>query len=115
MKKKTMDVSELALNLKQLTHTDYDREESRSGEFQSPEGMESQLKNTILDLAGIPEAQFSWSQSLRVEIGLDSLDMVELVMICEKDFGVSISDREWQGLSTAASLRDLISAHRANT
>ncbi|MEZ4830271.1 MAG: phosphopantetheine-binding protein [Bacteroidia bacterium] len=76
---------------------------------------ETQLKTIITELANITDSDFSWNHMLRTEIGLDSLDMVELIMICEKDFGVSISDREWQTLTSAESLRDLILSRLPNT
>lgn len=108
MKKRNIDVSELALNLNYLTSTYYDTGEDQSKDVQSGREAETQLKNIMLEMAAIPDSEFSWNHTLRTELGLDSLDMVELVMICEKDFGISISDKEWQLLSTAGNLRDLV-------
>ncbi len=37
---------------------------------------------------------------LREDLGLDSLDLVELVMNCETSLGIVLADAEWLGLST---------------
>lgn len=48
-------------------------------------------------------------------LGADSLDIVEVVMACEEDFGIEISDAEGDPLNrgTVADLRRLIEAKLA--
>ena len=48
------------------------------------------------------------SSSLREDLELDSLDIVEISMTCEKDFGVTINDDEYDGISTVKDLVDII-------
>lgn len=58
------------------------------------------VKKIIVDQLGIapekvvPEARF------REELGADSLDLVELIMAFEEEFGGSISDDEAQKIKT---------------
>ena len=58
------------------------------------------VKKIIVDQLGIapekvvPEARF------REELGADSLDLVELIMAFEEEFGGSISDEEAQGIKS---------------
>lgn len=107
MKKKLLDVSELALNLSQLTRHYQQQEETEQFEEPAP-SPETQLMGMIIEMAEIPESKFSWELSLKNELALDSLDMVELVMICERDFEISIGDREWQLLTTAEDVREMV-------
>lgn len=34
------------------------------------------------------------------DLGMDSLDRVELVMAAEEDFGIALEDEEWEALET---------------
>ena len=107
MKKNIIDVATLALEFNNLTEDysdntyDYNSEENN---------VEAQLKEIIVDISEVTHDKFSWEGHLRDEFALDSLDMVELVMICEKDFYISIPDREWQKLKTASDLLDLVTS-----
>lgn len=38
--------------------------------------------------------------SLKEDLNLDSLDLVELVMNCEREYGIMLQDHEWTGLQT---------------
>lgn len=45
---------------------------------------------------------------LKNDLGLDSLDMVEVIMMCEKDFFTNLPDREWTKSETVLDLERLI-------
>lgn len=45
---------------------------------------------------------------LKDDLGLDSLDFVELCMFCEKEFDVYIKDEEFRSFETVEELVDLI-------
>lgn len=47
---------------------------------------------------------------LREDVGLDSLDHVEMVMLLEDEFGVNITDEEAQKLETVQQVVDLLRA-----
>ena len=42
------------------------------------------------------------------ELGLDSIDLVDLVMEIEDSFGVSIPDEEFENIRTVSDITDLI-------
>ena len=107
MKKNIIDVSTLAFEFNRLTD---DHNNSENFYDDSADNVEAQLKEIIVDLSEVPHDKFSWDGVLKEDFGLDSLDMVELVMICEKDFYISVPDREWQKLRTASDLLDLVTA-----
>ncbi len=58
------------------------------------------IKTIVIDLLGadpdqvVPEARF------REDLEADSLDLVELIMEMEEEFGGEISDEEAQGITT---------------
>jgi len=54
------------------------------------------------------ELSVSTSSSLREDLELDSLDILEISMTCEKDLGVTINDDEYDGISTVKDLVDII-------
>ena len=70
--------------------------------------IESSVRELLIDFAGIKERMYSKESLLAEDMGLDSLDRVELVMMCEANFGISMPDHEWTGVRTAGDLVDLI-------
>lgn len=68
------------------------------------------FRAVILDVTEIDPADYAPEANLRADLALDSLDLIELVMVCEKDFGVLVPDREWMKIETIAQLRELIMA-----
>lgn len=70
--------------------------------------IESSVRDLLIDFAGIKERTYSRESLLAEDMGLDSLDRVELVMMCEANFGVSMPDHEWAGVQTAGDLVELI-------
>jgi len=53
----------------------------------------------------VPEARF------REDLGADSLDLVELIMAFEEEFGGQISDEEAQGIKTVGEAVAYLEAH----
>lgn len=60
------------------------------------------VKAIIVDKLGVDEADVVATASFTNDLGADSLDIVELIMEFEKEFGVSIPDEEAQKISTVA-------------
>lgn len=70
--------------------------------FTKPE-IEKKLKNILADKYDIgvdPLQPLKEEANLQDEYGLDSLDFVELIMECEKEFNISIPDDKAEGLKT---------------
>jgi len=72
------------------------------------EELETKVKEIILDVSDRSPKDYSENSFFKSDFGLDSLDMVELIMICEKDFYITLPDSEWEGMKTPSELIDLI-------
>jgi acyl carrier protein len=57
-------------------------------------------KAIIVDLLGVDAAQVTMEARFREDLEADSLDLVELIMAVEEEFGGTISDEEAQQLKT---------------
>ncbi len=58
------------------------------------------VKKIIIDQLGIAPEKIVAEARFREELGADSLDLVELIMAFEEEFGGTISDEEAQGIKT---------------
>ena len=56
--------------------------------------VEERVKSTVVDQLGVDAAKVSLSSSLVDDLGADSLDIVELVMAMEEEFGMEIPDED---------------------
>ena len=69
------------------------------------------VKKIVVDLLGVvpdsvtPEARF------REDLEADSLDLVELIMAFEEEFGGAISDEEAQQIATVAQVVKYLDKH----
>jgi len=52
------------------------------------------VKKIIVDQLGVEEAQVTTDASFIEDLGADSLDIVELIMALEEEFGVEIPDED---------------------
>ncbi len=64
------------------------------------EEIKSKVKAIIVDKLGIEESQITDNATFSADLNADSLDIVELIMEFESQFGVSIPDEETQKIST---------------
>jgi len=58
------------------------------------------VKKIIVDQLGVEEAKVVSEARFREDLGADSLDLVELIMAFEEEFGGQISDEEAQSIKT---------------
>ncbi|MCX7855606.1 MAG: acyl carrier protein [Anaerolineae bacterium] len=58
------------------------------------------IVNIIVDLLGVEPEKVTMDARFREDLGADSLDLVELVMAFEEEFGGTISDEEAQQIKT---------------
>ena len=58
------------------------------------------VKGIIIEQLGADEADITMEASFRDDLEADSLDLVELIMAFEEEFGGEISDEEAQKITT---------------
>ena len=64
------------------------------------ENIEQRVKKIIAEQLGVNEAEIKNDSSFVDDLGADSLDVVELVMALEEEFGLEISDEDAEKLRT---------------
>ncbi|MBU2493355.1 MAG: acyl carrier protein [Bacteroidetes bacterium] len=62
--------------------------------------VEAKVKEIIIDKLGVEESQINNEASFTNDLGADSLDIVELVMEFENQFGISIPDEDAEKIGT---------------
>ncbi len=62
--------------------------------------MFERIRDIIVDLLGVEPEKVTLEARFREDLGADSLDLVELVMAFEEEFGGAISDEEAQQIKT---------------
>ncbi len=71
------------------------------------------VKKIIVDQLGVDADTVTLEARFREELGADSLDLVELIMAFEEEFGGEISDEEAQGIRTVGEAVTYLEAHSA--
>jgi len=69
------------------------------------------LKKIIVEQLGVDEADIKPEASFVDDLNADSLDLVELVMSLEEEFGTEISDEDAEGIRTVQNAVDYIDEH----
>ena len=78
----------------------------------SPE-MEARLKKIVAEQLGVDEAKIVPSAKFSDDLNADSLDLVEMIMSLEEEFGVEIPDEDAEKLLTVQDAIDYIDSHSA--
>ena len=73
--------------------------------------VEVKVKHIIVEQLGVDEDEVKSEASFVDDLGADSLDVVELVMALEEEFGLEISDEDAEKLSTVKQAIDYIEGH----
>ena len=73
---------------------------------------EERVKGIIINLLGVDESKVVSSASFREDLEADSLDLVELIMAFEDEFGGEISDEEAQKITTVQQAVDYLDSHK---
>ena len=69
------------------------------------------VKDIIVDQLGVDAEKVTIDASFREDLEADSLDLVELIMAFEEEFGGEISDEEAQKITTVGEAVDYLSGH----
>jgi acyl carrier protein len=65
--------------------------------------------SVIAEQLNVPQAEIT-GETVLSTLYIDSLDTVEIVMALEDEFGVVISDPEWEPVKTVAQAVDLVNS-----
>ena len=72
-----------------------------------------QVKKIIVDLLGVEPDKVTPDARFREDLEADSLDLVELIMEFEEQFGETISDEDAQQLTTVGQVVDYVEQRMA--
>ena len=71
----------------------------------------AKVKDIIVEQLGADEDQITVEASFRDDLEADSLDLVELIMAFEEEFGGEISDEEAQKITTVGEAVNYLYSH----
>jgi acyl carrier protein len=70
------------------------------------------VKQLIIDTLNFDDSEIKPESSFADDLKADSLDVVELMMAVEENFGVKIPDEELQNMKTVKDVCEYIDAHK---
>lgn len=74
--------------------------------------MFDKIKELIVDSLGIEEDQITMEASFKEDLKVDSLDLFEMVMSLEDEFGVEIPTEELENMVTVGDVVNYIEEHK---
>lgn len=73
--------------------------------------VEERVKNIVIELLGVDDEQVTPEARFREDLEADSLDLVELIMAFEEEFGGDITDEDAQTITTVGQAVSYIQEH----
>lgn len=78
----------------------------------SANAVEQKVRSLIVQQLGVKEDDVALEKSFIDDLGADSLDIVELVMAIEDEFGFEIPDHDAEGIRTVGDAVKYVSSHQ---
>ena len=75
---------------------------------------EEKIKNIIIEQLGVSADEVVPEASFVDDLGVDSLDLVELVMVLEEEFGKEIPDEDAEKIQTVKDAINYINGHMSD-
>ena len=72
--------------------------------------IEAKVRNFMIEDLEIDEEKIAPEALLKQDLGIDSLDFVDIVVIVEQTFGVRIKNEEMSGIKTFSAFCDYLQA-----
>ena len=66
------------------------------------------LKELVVDQLGVDEDEVTMEATMQDDLGADSLDLVDLVMSVEEEFGVKVADEDLENIKTVGDIVNYI-------
>ena len=73
--------------------------------------VEKRVLEIIVEQLGVSEEEVTMEASFIDDLGADSLDLVELIMAMEEEFGLEISDEDAEKIQTVQDVVNYITEH----
>ena len=70
------------------------------------------IKKLVAENLGVDEADITEESSFKEDLGADSLDLFELAMALEDEFGIEIPTEDLEQIATVGDVVEYINAHK---